>query len=159
MIVCFFVCRNVVSRTTSKRQKDRLVFLSTGCPRPLFLGESKASPGRPDSGEPEVCPVQSDCARSLEYWCKRNKKECVITHNVISPEKTLPVPHHQQHTLNRDFEGPSEAESPQWLPPLLRRSTKEDSSTWIPVQESLVMMQQNCQRQRLRAMSLVWLKW
>lgn len=133
MTVCFFVCRNVFSRTTSsQRQKDRLVFLSTGCPRPLFLGESKASLGRPDSGELEVCPVWSDCACSLEYWCKRNKKECVITHNVISPEKSLPVSHHQQHTLNRDFEGPSEAESP-GLPPLLQHSTKEYSSTWILV--------------------------
>lgn len=39
-----------------------------------------------------------------------------------------------------------------WLPPLLQHRPKEDPSTWIPVYESLMMIQQNYKRQRLRAM-------
>ena len=37
-----------------------------------------------------------------------------------------------------------------WLPPLLWHRTKEDSSAWIPVSESSVMMQQNYKRQKVK---------
>lgn len=86
-----FVCRNVFSRTNEQPKAERQVGVpqALAVPIPLFLGESKASLGRPDSGELEVCPVWSDCAMFFEYWCKRNKKECNNTMSFLLRRRSL----------------------------------------------------------------------